>query len=406
VCEQLARRGQFVVAQGVEEWPNGVVSGRYRFTHGLYLSVLYERLAPVSRVQFHRRIAEQKAAAYGARVGEIAGELAAHYEKGRDRQHAMHYHSLAGASANQRHAHQEALTHLTKGLALLQALPASSERDQQERTLQAALNALLIAIKGSIAAEEASISAQEGELCGYADNTTREFALEIQNSEPVPDPQPLAPNIFRHEGDYWTLAFAGEMCRVRHTLGMHYLVQLLHHPRHEFPVLALAADGMDPTLSANSSVWTLVNANRYNGPEHSTHVGLSDAGELLDAQAKATYKRRLHELHEELDEAQAFNDTERANRIQEEIDFLTAEITRAVGLGGRMRKAASAVERARVNVTLAIKTALKRITSHHPALGHYLTRTIKTGYACVYTPDPALGTNWEFSTETQNLTQI
>jgi predicted ATPase len=70
VCEQLARRGQFVVAQGVEEWPNGVVSGRYRFTHGLYLSVLYERLAPVSRVQFHRRIAEQKAAAYGARVGE------------------------------------------------------------------------------------------------------------------------------------------------------------------------------------------------------------------------------------------------------------------------------------------------------------------------------------------------
>jgi hypothetical protein len=62
-----------------------------------------------------------------------------------------------------------------------------------------------------------------------------------------------------------------------------------------------------------------------------------------------------------------------------------------------MRKAASPLERVRINVTLAIKTALKRITTHHPALGHYLTRTIKTGYACVYMPEPTLVVEWQFS---------
>jgi non-specific serine/threonine protein kinase len=128
---------------------------------------------------------------------------------------------------------------------------------------------------------------------------------------------------------------------------------------------------------------------------HSIHTELGDAGEHLDAQAKATYKQRLRELRAELDEAQAFNDLGRTDKIQAEIDFLTAELTRAVGLGGRVRKAASPLERARVNVTLAVKTALKRVTVHHATLGQYLARTIKTGYTCVYTPDPSQPVTWE-----------
>lgn len=81
---------------------------------------------------------------------------------------------------------------------------------------------------------------------------------------------------------------------------------------------------------------------------------------------------------------------------QAEIDFLTQELAHAVGLGGRARKAGSPAERARVNVTRAIKAAVTRITTRHPALGHYLTRTITTGYRCTYTPDPHLLLSWEF----------
>ena len=201
---------------------------------------------------------------------------------------------------------------------------------------------------------------------------------------PMPDP----PCLFRHDGDYWTLSFQGTVCRVRHTLGMQYIAQLLHHPHREFHVLALVSGGAEYTQA-------MVEVDRQSNPAQ-IHYGLSDAGELLDAQARAAYKRRLQELREELEEAQTFHDVGRAEKIQEEIDLLAAEISRAVGLGGRRRKAASPAERARVNVTLAIKTALKRIIANHPALGQYLARTIKTGYACLYAPEPYQPVVWQF----------
>ena len=47
-----------------------------------------------------------------------------------------------------RSAHQEAISHLTKGLELLKTLPDTPERTQQELTLQLALGGPLIAIKG------------------------------------------------------------------------------------------------------------------------------------------------------------------------------------------------------------------------------------------------------------------
>lgn len=206
----------------------------------------------------------------------------------------------------------------------------------------------------------------------------RHFTLDTQHSA-----------LFRREGDYWTLAFEGKMRRVRHTLGMQYLAQLLRHPRRGFSVLALAAGDME-------SASAMATANEAQDNPIQIQQGLNDAGDVLDTQAKATYQRRLHELQEELAEAQAFNDVGRVEKIQTELDFLTREITRAVGLGGRARKAASPAERARVNVTLAIKTALKRIAAHHPALNQYLTRTIKTGYSCMYTPEAHPPVEWRF----------
>jgi hypothetical protein len=122
---------------------------------------------------------------------------------------------------------------------------------------------------------------------------------------------------------------------------------------------------------------------------------LGDAGELLDAEAKARYKERLADLQEELEEAQRFNDLERAARAEHEIGFLTDELGRAVGLGGRTRRAGSAAERARLNVSRAISAALKRIGAHERALGEHLTATVRTGLFCSYNPDPRLPVRWE-----------
>ena len=118
-------------------------------------------------------------------------------------------------------------------------------------------------------------------------------------------------------------------------------------------------------------------------------VRLRNAGPILDPEAKAAYRRRLEELEAEIAEAEAWRDGERAERAREEKEFLVQALAGAVGLGGRDRLAASAAERARINVTRAIKAALARIQEHSPALGRHLARTVRTGIYCSYAPDPA-----------------
>ncbi len=201
----------------------------------------------------------------------------------------------------------------------------------------------------------------------------------------------ITDTVFRREGEYWTIAYQGTVCRVRDTLGLRYLASLLRSPHRQIHVLELVASVEGPIENA---------AAEERNPAALAQVGvhvsrLGDAGEILDSQAKAAYKRRLEELREEREEAQACNDSERVARVRGEIDFLTEEIMSGVGLGGRDRRAASAAERARVNVTRAIKAALQRLSAHHPALGLCLSRTINTGTFCSYTPDIHLPSPWK-----------
>jgi hypothetical protein len=95
-----------------------------------------------------------------------------------------------------------------------------------------------------------------------------------------------------------------------------------------------------------------------------------------------------------LGEAEAFNDLDRIHGTEAEIEALTAELTRAVGLGGRDRRAASAVERARVSATRALRSTLQRIRANDEALAGHLDLTIKTGTFCSYAPDPGTPLHW------------
>ena len=126
-------------------------------------------------------------------------------------------------------------------------------------------------------------------------------------------------------------------------------------------------------------------------------ASLGDAGEMLDEQAKVAYRRRLSELREELEEAKELGNVERAEQAEQEIDALTRELSRAVGLGGRNRRAASASERARQSITKTIKAVLERIAQSDAALGDILSRCIKTGTFCSYQPDPDFPIAWEFA---------
>jgi hypothetical protein len=125
-------------------------------------------------------------------------------------------------------------------------------------------------------------------------------------------------------------------------------------------------------------------ARQASGASASGAVDGGDAGALLDPKARAAYEARVRELREEQAEAEQNGDAARATRAGEELDAIGAELARAVGLGGRDRRAASAVERARVNVQRRLRDALERIREHDPELGRHLAFTVKTGTYCSY----------------------
>ena len=165
--------------------------------------------------------------------------------------------------------------------------------------------------------------------------------------------------------------------RVRDLKGMHYLARLLAHPGREFHALDLVA------------------ADSVHGARSDERMALGDAGELLDARAKSAYRRRLAEIEDDVAQARALGDAERESQADAERDFLIRELSRAIGLGGRDRRAASASERARVGVTRAIRYAMTRISEHHPVLGEHLNLSIRTGTYCGYLPDPRAVAAWK-----------
>ena len=201
-------------------------------------------------------------------------------------------------------------------------------------------------------------------------------ALELQAARAILEQIEVAAsattetNVFRREGDYWSVLYDGQTVRVRDLKGMRYLAQLVAHPGREFHALDLVA------------------------AETGQRTSLGDAGEILDERAKAAYRRRLAEIEDDIEQARALEDAGREAQADAERDFLVRELAGAVGLGGRDRRAASASERARSGVTRALRQAIARIGEHHPPLGEHLDRAVRTGTYCAYAPEPGDRPTW------------
>ena len=190
--------------------------------------------------------------------------------------------------------------------------------------------------------------------------------------------------VLAREGDVWRLDYGGRVLRVRDAKGMRHLALLLANPGIEFHAVdvATAAEGGAATGAENAEGLAV-------------RAGTGDAGPALDSQAKAEYRSRLEDLRAEIEEAESFNDPERAAHAREEMDFIAHELSAAVGLGGRDRKVASASERARVNVTRALRREIRRIADEDASLGRELETTVRTGTFCAYEPDPRRPVAWE-----------
>ena len=168
----------------------------------------------------------------------------------------------------------------------------------------------------------------------------------------------------------WVVSCGQTRTRLSDSKGLHYLAELLARPDLERHALDLVdrVEGVDP------------------GGGTPDRRSLGDAGELLDAQARRSYRHRIEGLRADIDDALRSGAEDKAELLQEELDALVAQLAEAFGLGGRSRRSASVSERARLNVTRALRSAIAKISTALPEAGSALDRRIRTGVYCAYEP--------------------
>jgi tetratricopeptide (TPR) repeat protein len=195
---------------------------------------------------------------------------------------------------------------------------------------------------------------------------------------------PARTAVLARDGRWWVASCGGTTARLPDTKGLRYLAELVARPGVERHALDLVdrVEGVG-------------------GPGAPDRRALGDAGELADARARREYRRRVESLRAAADEALAAGRDDDAERAQDEADRLVRELARAFGLGGRPRRAGSAAEKARLNVTRALRAAIVRLAEALPgdtgqattgdgpaavAPAAALDRGVRTGLYCAYAP--------------------
>lgn len=182
---------------------------------------------------------------------------------------------------------------------------------------------------------------------------------------------PTAPDTWRlcRDGDDWRLATTTETAVLRDGRGIHYLRALLAAPGEEIAALDLVAGGAG--------------------------LRVSPADPVLDDAARAAFRQRLAVLEDQLDAADRAGDVDRSIAVQAERTAVLAELRRASGLGGRPRAHSDEAERARVNATRTLWSAVKQIESAAPLAGAHLRSSLRTGRFFRYQPAPGGPARWQ-----------
>ena len=225
---------------------------------------------------------------------------------------------------------------------------------------------------------------QKGRLVLDRDGIVRAIPAKSQ-------PDILTGNVFRKEGDYWTICFEGTTFRLKDSKGLQYIAFLLAHPGQEFHArqILLEVGGMIP-MSTDCGP---INVDERQFVEDGFHVTtLDDAGPLLDERAKKECQQELADLEEELKEAQKFHDFARAEHIEGEKEKIEKALIAAFRANGEPRMGADPNERARKTVFMAITRTFEHIDSVNRDFRLHLKKALTLGSFPSYNPHPPV--NW------------
>jgi len=122
---RLAGDRRILMPAGPPYRPERRGSGRYVFIHAYYQELAYERVPLLRRAGLHLAVAEWFEAVCGARVRDLAAEIATHFERGRNHERALHYYRIAVENALGRHDPHAVSALSRRALKMLEQLPAT-----------------------------------------------------------------------------------------------------------------------------------------------------------------------------------------------------------------------------------------------------------------------------------------
>ncbi|MEA3278357.1 MAG: hypothetical protein U9Q81_24300 [Pseudomonadota bacterium] len=195
-------------------------------------------------------------------------------------------------------------------------------------------------------------------------------------------------------GDHWTITYLGRIGIFTNTVGMRYIAYLMQHQGEEILVSDLyyaikprEPGTADPVHSPMSEAQL---------GEMGLSVGdLGHAGDVLTPEGKQRLEADVRRIQDRIDDAVELGDQEKQAELEAQQEEILRHIATQSGLGGRTRKASSAIEKIRTSVTKRIKADIKKISKTIPDLGRHLDQAIHTGTHCQYSPHPRV--DWLFS---------
>ncbi len=167
---------------------------------------------------------------------------------------------------------------------------------------------------------------------------------------------------FRKEGQLWQITFRGETHTFTDLKGFNHIARVLAAPGQECHVRDLVqAEAGEPLITTS-------------------------AGEMADSQAVHAYRKRMQELHDELEGAEIAPSEKRQDEIWDEIEALEAELRRIRGLGGRPRREKDDLERMRNAVRNAMHRSIVSLKDA-PALARHFEAAFSFGMTVRYLPE-------------------
>jgi hypothetical protein len=206
---------------------------------------------------------------------------------------------------------------------------------------------------------------------------------------------PPARNIFRRDGNSWTICFDRRMIAKPDSLGLFYIALLLARPGRILGPSDLraahAAYKADPERWYRARAKGAVLVGRGEADEDDPDALGSvtpDLGAAVTEEAEREFRRRCQELEEEIAKASRAGDDHEAKGHRNELEALMRLWTGDRGLGGRPRKLSPAAKRDNDAVRNPIKLVLEDLRQAHPPLWEHLRQWLTVGGQYGYAPRP------------------